>query len=55
MIALAGTVALVMAVILMTKMAGAQKPIPVTAVLILAVLEVALVYYYMSTLEAPVP
>lgn len=55
MIALAGTVALIMAVILMTKLTRTPKPIPVAALLVLALVEVALVYYYMSSLEAPVP
>ena len=54
MISLAGTVALILTVVLLTKIQGSRKPIPVAALFTLAVLETALVFYYMTSLEVPV-
>jgi hypothetical protein len=55
MIALAGTVGLILTVVLLTKIGGSRRPLPVAALLAIALVEVALVYFYMASLEVPVP
>jgi hypothetical protein len=53
MIALAGTVGLIMLVVLLTKISGSKKRLPAGVLLAIALLEVAVIFYYMSTLEPP--
>jgi hypothetical protein len=54
MIALAGTVGLIILVVLLTKAAGTPRPLPVGVILAIALIETGLIFYYMSSLEAPV-
>lgn len=54
MIALAGTIALMLTVVLLSKVSRRAGPIPLAALVVLAAVEVALVYLYMSSLEVPV-
>ena len=55
MISLAGTVGLVLTVIFLTKIAGSRKTLPIAAILLVALVEVVLVFFYMTTLEVPTP
>jgi len=55
MIALAGTVGLVMLIVLLTKIAKKPRPIPAGVIVAVALIEVGLIFYYMSQLEVPVP
>jgi hypothetical protein len=54
MISLAGTIGMILTVILLTKTSRNPRPLPFALLLMLAVLETAFVYYYMTTLEVPV-
>jgi hypothetical protein len=42
-------------VVLLTKVAGNPKPLPAAVILAVTLIEVGVIFYYMSSLEAPVP
>jgi hypothetical protein len=54
MISLAGSIALILVVILVGKVRRKPGPLPLVALLLVTAFEVAIVFYYMYSLEVPV-
>lgn len=54
MVSLAGTIGLVISVIFFSKFKRRPGPLPLVVLGTIAVIEVAIVFYYMTTIELPV-